>query len=107
MAEVHFTVSRETHDANGHVCRWLNIDACPHGLDLGSIEVSDVQFEYDVPFPENLSHHLVWEWKDLGDGRCSIAPSIRFQGHHPGTPPGSPPMECHFGPGEFAFAWAD
>ena len=106
MSEVHLTVDRATHAVDGHEVRWLNIDSCPHGEDLGSIEVSDVAFKYNGPFRSDgmtggtLPIRPVWSFRDLGNGRCAIAPSFLIPRHHAGR-------DCHFGPGEFAFAWAD
>ena len=66
---------------------WLRGDGyvdvrCPHGRMIGAIPIEG---------PRG------WTFRDLGGGRCSVAPSILLVGGHDG-------VECHFGPGEFPFA---
>lgn len=107
MTEVLFIVQRETHILDGKTCRWLYVQSCPHGDDIGAIEATEgPSFNYLSPLvPDGMgggSHRVraVWEWHDLGNGRCRIAPSLLVPGLHGGT-------DCHFGPGEFAFVWLE
>jgi hypothetical protein len=99
MADVLFIVQRETHDFDGRACRWAYVQSCPHGQDIGAIEVSE-SGAFDGVIPGSPRRRLVWEWHDLGNGRCRIAPSLLVPGLHGG-------QDCHFGPGEFAFLWLE
>jgi hypothetical protein len=96
MAEVLFIVQKETHISDGKVCRFMYVQSCPHGQDIGAIELSDTTFDYNY----NSIKHEVWEWHDLGNDRCSINPSLLVPGLHNGA-------DCHFGPGEFNFLWLE
>ena len=91
-----FIVERE---ADGQGRRWGFIDSCPHGADLGAIRLGPVSADRRT---ESNPHWdaIMWEFHDLGNGRCRISPSILAKGVHNGT-------DCHFGPGEFPFIWLE
>jgi hypothetical protein len=91
--EPFFIVCREV---NPDGSRWAYIDKCPHGSDLGSILFGPTTME-----TENKGWtKRVWQWEDLGNGRCRISPSILALGVHGGS-------DCHFGPGEFDFIYLE
>jgi hypothetical protein len=100
MSEVLFVVEKETHVVDGKTCRWGFVNSCPHGEDMGAVELSDTAFDAGPPVAGSTRRRLIWEWHDLGNGRCRISPSLLVPGHHNG-------VDCHFGPGEFAFVWLE
>ena len=88
-----FVVCREA-DTNGVHSAY--IDRCPHGQDMGHIYVGPKN-SYKPP---GRPTDLVWQFEDLGNGRCRLSPSILAKGIHGG-------QDCHFGPGEFEFMWIE
>jgi len=81
-------VERET-DASG--VRLAYVNSCPHGEDLGLVRLAP---------PGSPEAVRVWEFADLGGGRCRVSPSLLAEGAHAGA-------GCHFGPGEFDFVWLE
>lgn len=94
MSEARFEVDREPTLVETHPVRWAD-GTCPHG-ERFAIRVSE-----DHAFAD--SHRGIWRFTDLGNGRCLIAPSILWSGGSGGHRE-SP---CHFGPGEYPFAWKE
>ena len=88
-----FVIEREVADDGG---RWGYIDRCPHGEDLGAIHLGSNL----SPVVNGTWSSLTWEWRDLGNGRCWIRPSVLARGVHNG-------QDCHFGPGEFEFMYLE
>lgn len=100
MTDVLFVVQKETHEYEGRTLRWLYVNSCPHGEDIGALEVGDKSEDLGPNVPGSVRRRLIWEWHDLGNGRCRISPSLLVPKLHGG-------QDCHFGPGEFAFVWLE
>jgi hypothetical protein len=98
MNDVLFIVHRDTHDVAGRPCRWAYVQSCPHGEDIGAVEVSETG-SFDVEIPGASRRRLIWEWHDVGNGRCRISPSLLVPKLHNG-------LDCHFGlAGQVAEEW--
>lgn len=95
MSEVmpFFIIERKADSDGNHTAF---IDRCPHGHDLGAICLGPKTMNRGT----GRFSGLVWQFDDLGEGRCRITPSIVAEKVHNG-------QDCHFGPGEFEFMWLE
>ncbi|MGI0150850.1 MAG: hypothetical protein ACREC5_02810 [Thermoplasmata archaeon] len=75
---------------------WWAYFTCPHGA-RAQIQVAPDQGQLKMG---------VWDFKDLGNGRCRISPSILWEGPLPPLGGSDSVMHrCHFGPGDFQFEY--
>lgn len=94
MTEARYDIESVPTLVDGHPVRWAD-GTCPHG-ERFAIRVSEDHAYAD-------SQKGIWRFTDLGNGRCRIEPSVKWMG-------GSGNHRddwCHFGPGEFPFAWKE